>query len=37
MDEAFRLLRNSARDNNQRLTDVARHLVNTPAADLPPP
>jgi ANTAR domain/GAF domain len=37
MDEAFRLLRNSARDSNQRLTDVARHLIDSPAADLPQP
>jgi transcriptional regulator with GAF, ATPase, and Fis domain len=36
MDEAFRLLRNSARDSNQRLTDVARHLIDSPSADLPP-
>jgi ANTAR domain/GAF domain len=33
MDEAFRLLRSQARDSNQRLTDVARHLIDTPAAD----
>jgi GAF domain-containing protein len=32
MDEAFRLLRSLARDNNQRLTDVARSLINTPPA-----
>ena len=31
MDEAFRLLRSQARDTNQRLTDVGRHLINTPA------
>jgi AmiR/NasT family two-component response regulator len=37
IDEAFRLLRNSARDNNQRLSDVARHLINNPRADLPQP
>ena len=34
MDEAFQLLRSLARDNNQRLTDVARNLINTPTADL---
>ena len=34
MDEAFRLLRSLARDNNQRLTDVARSLINTPPAAL---
>ena len=37
MDEAFRLLRSQARDSNQRLTDVARHLIDNPAADLPQP
>jgi hypothetical protein len=37
MDEAFRLLRSQARDSNQRLTDVARHLIDTPAADFPQP
>ena len=37
MDEAFQLLRSLARDNNQRLTDVARHLINTPIAYLPQP
>ena len=37
MDEAFQLLRRLARDNNQRLTDVARHLINTPIAYLPQP
>jgi transcriptional regulator with GAF, ATPase, and Fis domain len=36
MDQAFRLLRSQARDNNQRLTDVARHTIDSPAADLPP-
>ena len=37
MDEAFQLLRRLARDNNQQLTDVARHLINTPIAYLPQP
>jgi GAF domain-containing protein len=37
MDEAFQLLRSLARDNNQRLTEVARHLINTPIAYLPQP
>jgi AmiR/NasT family two-component response regulator len=37
MDEAFQLLRRLARDNNQQLTDVARHLINTPLAYLPQP
>jgi GAF domain-containing protein len=35
MDEAFQLLSSLARDNSQRLTDVARNLINTPIADLP--
>ena len=35
MDEAFRVLRAYARDRNQRLTDAARYLINTPAADSP--
>ncbi len=37
MDEAFQLLRSLARANNQRLTEVARHLINTPIAYLPQP
>jgi AmiR/NasT family two-component response regulator len=37
MDEAFQLLRRLARDNNQQLTDVARHLINTPIAYPPQP
>jgi transcriptional regulator with GAF, ATPase, and Fis domain len=36
MDQAFRLLRSQAREQNQRLTDVARHIVASPGADLPP-
>lgn len=31
MDEAFRVLRSYARDNNLRLTDAARYLIDTPA------
>lgn len=38
MDAAFALLRNHARNNNLRLSDVARQVVAThPAADLPAP
>jgi AmiR/NasT family two-component response regulator len=36
MDQAFRLLHSQAREQNQRLTDVARHIVASPGADLPP-
>ncbi len=37
MDNAFRMLRDYARNTNQRLTDVARHFVNSASADFPPP
>jgi transcriptional regulator with GAF, ATPase, and Fis domain len=37
MDRAFVLLRDHARNTNQRLTDVARQLIDSPTADLPPP
>jgi GAF domain-containing protein len=37
MDEAFRVLRSQARDNNQRLTDVARRLISSPRADFRQP
>jgi transcriptional regulator with GAF, ATPase, and Fis domain len=37
MDQAFTLLREQARNTNQRLTDVARHVIDSPAADFPPP
>jgi hypothetical protein len=37
MDQAFTLLRDYARNSNQRLTDVARNFVNSAIADLPPP
>jgi hypothetical protein len=36
MDQAFTLLRDHARDTNQRLTDVARDLVDSATADFPP-
>ena|ERR1700690_3022494 len=36
MDQAFTLLRDHARNTNQRLTDLARHLINSAAADIPP-
>jgi ANTAR domain len=37
MDEAFRLLRNSARNSNQRLTAAARRLIDSPLTDLQQP
>jgi transcriptional regulator with GAF, ATPase, and Fis domain len=37
MDRAFALLRDYARNSNQRLTDVARNFVEGAAADFPPP
>jgi transcriptional regulator with GAF, ATPase, and Fis domain len=37
MDVAFGLLRDYARNNNLRLTDVARGFVDSSAADFPPP
>src|SRR5580700_1650667 len=37
MDEAFRLLRDHARNTNQRLTDVARNFVDSASAEFPPP
>jgi hypothetical protein len=37
MDRAFTLLREHARTTNQRLTDVARHVIDSPTADFPPP
>ena len=37
LDQAFGLLRDHARDTSQRLTDVARQVVDSPAADFPPP
>lgn len=35
MDDAFGLLRDYARDSNQRLTDVARTFVASASADFP--
>jgi hypothetical protein len=37
MDQAFILLRDYARNSNQRLTDVARNFVTDATADFPPP
>jgi hypothetical protein len=37
MEASFKLLRDYARNNNQRLTDVARHFVESATADFPPP
>jgi hypothetical protein len=37
MDASFKLLRDHARNSNQRLTDVARQFVESAAADFPPP
>jgi transcriptional regulator with GAF, ATPase, and Fis domain len=37
MDMAFTLLREYARNNNLRLTDVARQVIASPTADFPPP
>jgi hypothetical protein len=37
MDQAFGLLRDYARNSNQRLTDVARNFVTSATADFPPP
>ena len=37
MDQAFELLRDHARHTNQRLTDVARQVIESPTADFPPP
>jgi transcriptional regulator with GAF, ATPase, and Fis domain len=37
MDQAFTLLRDYARNSNQRLTDVARNFVTSPSADFPAP
>jgi transcriptional regulator with GAF, ATPase, and Fis domain len=36
MDQAFALLREHARESNQRLTDTARNLVDSLTADFPP-
>src|SRR5258705_75128 len=37
MDEAFGLLRDHARNSNQRLTDVARSFLDSTSAEFPPP
>jgi ANTAR domain len=37
MDQAFGLLRDYARNSNQRLTDVAANFVDSATADFPPP
>jgi hypothetical protein len=37
MDRAFALLRDYARNSNQKLTDVARTFVSSATADFPPP
>ena len=37
MDSAFRMLRDHARNTNQRLTDVARDFVDNPSQDFPSP
>jgi hypothetical protein len=36
MNQAFTLLRQHARDTNERLTDVARYVIDSPTADFPP-
>jgi AmiR/NasT family two-component response regulator len=36
MDLAFKMLRDYARNSNQRLTDVARNFVDSATADFPP-
>jgi hypothetical protein len=36
LDQAFTLLRDHARETNQRLTDTARNLVDSATADFPP-
>jgi AmiR/NasT family two-component response regulator len=37
MDRAFAMLRDYARNTNQRLTEVARHFIDGASADFPPP
>jgi len=37
MDRAFTMIRDYARDTNQRLTDVARTFVDSASAEFPPP
>jgi ANTAR domain len=37
MDQSFALLRGHARNTNQRLTDVARHIIDSPSGNFPSP
>jgi transcriptional regulator with GAF, ATPase, and Fis domain len=37
MDQSFALLRDHARNTNQRLTDVARQIIDSPSANFPSP
>jgi transcriptional regulator with GAF, ATPase, and Fis domain len=37
MEDAFRMLRDYARNSNQHLTDVARNFVDSTTAEFPPP
>jgi transcriptional regulator with GAF, ATPase, and Fis domain len=37
MDQSFALLRDHARNSNQRLTDIARYIIDSPTANFPPP
>jgi transcriptional regulator with GAF, ATPase, and Fis domain len=37
INHAFKILRDYARNSNQRLTDVARNFVDSATADFPPP
>jgi transcriptional regulator with GAF, ATPase, and Fis domain len=37
MQDAFRMLREYARNSNQHLTDVARNFIESATADFPPP
>ena len=37
MDQGFTLLREHARNTNQRPTHVARYVIDSPSADFPPP
>src|ERR1700677_769254 len=37
MNQAFTMLREHARNTNQRLTDVAREVIDSPTADFPRP
>jgi transcriptional regulator with GAF, ATPase, and Fis domain len=37
MDQSFTLLRDHARNTNQRLTDIARQIIDSPTVNFPPP